>query len=243
MPFAPVVDLVGDHLAQDEQAPLELVVGLDVLAAADEHLHVHRLGRQHRRAERGVVARHLAPAEQHLALARHHVGIDVEDHLAPLRVARQKNVADGVMAGLGQVDAELGGLAREELVRDLHQNAGAVAGPWVGADRAAVLEVEQDLERVVDDLVGFAALDVGDEADPAGILFQRRIVESARRAGGTQCRAGIRLLRLRSAGPIREACRPHGTLLSFRNARNRVSAHPPRPRRRWTPRCGRNPSS
>ncbi len=243
MPVAPVVDLVGDHLAQDEEAPLEVVLGLDVVAAADEHLHVHRLGRQHRLTQRGVVARNLAPAEQHLALARRHVGIDVEDHFSPLRVARQEGMADGVMAGLGQIDAEFGGLAREELVRDLHQNAGAVAGARVGADRAAMLEVEQDFQRVVDNLVGFAAFDVGDEADPAGILFQRRIVESGGRAGRPQCCARIRLLRPRSAGPIRETCRPHGTILSFRNARNRVSAHPPCTRRRWTPRCGRNPAS
>ena len=66
-------------------------------------------------------------------------------------------------------------------MRDLHQNAGAVAGARIGADRAAMLEIAQDRERVVDDLVRLAALDVGDEADAAGILLERGIVKSLRR--------------------------------------------------------------
>ena len=44
----------------------------------------------------------------------------------------------------------------EELVRDLDQDAGAVAGQRVGADGAAVLEVLEDAERVLDDLVRLA---------------------------------------------------------------------------------------
>ena len=76
--------------------------------------------------------------------------------------------------GLGQREAEPVRLLGEELVRDLHQDAGAVAGARIGADRAAVLEVAQDGERVLDQLVRLAALDVGDEADAAGILVERR---------------------------------------------------------------------
>jgi hypothetical protein len=63
-------------------------------------------------------------------------------------------------------------------VRNLHQDAGAVAGARVGADRAAMLEIAENAERVGDDLVRFLALDIGDEADAAGILFQRGIVET-----------------------------------------------------------------
>jgi hypothetical protein len=63
-------------------------------------------------------------------------------------------------------------------VRNLHQDAGAVAGARVGADRAAMLEVAQNADRVGDDLVRLLALDIGDEADAAGILFQAEIVET-----------------------------------------------------------------
>ena len=41
-----------------------------------------------------------------------------------------------------------------------------------------MLEIEQDRQRVLDDLVRFAALDVGNKSDPAGILFQRRIEQA-----------------------------------------------------------------
>ena len=78
--------------------------------------------------------------------------------------------ADRVFAGRRAGEAELGQLLGEKLVRDLHQNAGAVAGARIGADRAAMFEIEQDRQRVFDDLVRFAALDVGNESDAAGIL-------------------------------------------------------------------------
>src|SRR6202043_1874793 len=100
-----------------------------------------------------------------------------------------EHVADRVRAGLGQGDAQLVRLALEEPVRRLHQDAGAVAGARVGADRAAVLEVEQDLQPVLDDAVRLAALDVGDEADPAGILLQRRIEQAARGRQGLMLKA------------------------------------------------------
>ena len=71
-------------------------------------------------------------------------------------------------------------------MRDLHEDAGAVAHARIGADRAAVLEIAENAQAVFDDLVRLAALDVGDEADAAGILVERRIVETLR-----ERRAGI----------------------------------------------------
>src|ERR1700745_863047 len=61
---------------------------------------------------------------------------------------------------------------------DLHKDAGPVPEARIGADRAAVLEVAENAERIGDDLMRLLALDVGDEADAAGILFQRGIVEA-----------------------------------------------------------------
>ena len=54
-------------------------------------------------------------------------------------------------------------------------------------------------------------------------IFERWIVESRRQSCRMHC--------------------PHDTILSFRNARDLVSAHPPRPRRRKAARRGRNSSS
>src|SRR5262249_8581121 len=50
----------------------------------------------------------------------------------------------------------------------------------IGADRAAVFEIAEDLQRVFDDLMRLAALDVGDETDAAGIFVVARIVETLR---------------------------------------------------------------
>ena len=42
-----------------------------------------------------------------------------------------------------------------------------------------MLEIEQNGEAVVDDLVRLASLEIGDEADAAGILVERGIVKAA----------------------------------------------------------------
>src|SRR5205807_3431532 len=39
-------------------------------------------------------------------------------------------------------------------------------------------EIAEDVERIGDDLMRLLALDVGDEADAAGVLLQRKIVEA-----------------------------------------------------------------
>ncbi len=175
------VDRRRDLLAQDVERALELVLGELSFSLSNENLHVEGLGRLHRFAERRIVDRHVAaPAEDFQAFLRRHLLEALAHDLAALGVARHEQNADAVLAGGGKLDAERLGLAGEELVRDLHQDAGAVAGARVGADRAAVLEVAEDLQRVGDDLVRLAALDVGDEADAAGILVEPRIVEPLR---------------------------------------------------------------
>ena len=175
---AALVDRLRDRLAQDVELALEIIVGLGGAVAADEHLHAGGFGRLDGDAERGVVGRHVAPAEQHQPLVLDLVGDDALDDVTPRRFLGHEQRADRVIAGLRQLEADLGGLAREEGVRDLHQDAGAVAGARVGADRAAMFEVAQDADRIRDDLMRFLALDVGDEADAAGILFEREVVKT-----------------------------------------------------------------
>ena len=103
-----------------------------------------------------VVDRHRAPAQELQAL----LADDAHPHALAVRaqplVLRHEEMADGVVAGLRQLDVERGALLREERVRDLDEDAGAVAGDRVGAHGAAVLEVLQDSERVLDHLVRLA---------------------------------------------------------------------------------------
>ena len=180
------VDDAGDGLAQDEQPALEMVAGLRRAAAADERLAVHRLagadGLLLRKA--GIVDRDAAPAEQHLALFRDHPFDDGFVVRAQVLVARHEDVGDAVLAGLGQREAEPPGLRLEEVVRNLHQHAGAVAHQRVGPHGAAMREVLEDPEAVFDDLVRLAPLQIGDEADAAGIAVPRPVVEAGMRGRG-----------------------------------------------------------
>src|SRR5262249_39099013 len=91
---------------------------------------------------------------------------------------RHEQVADRVLAGLRQREAERLALLGEERVRNLNEDSGAVAHAGVGAHRAAMLEVAEDLQRVLDDLMRLAAFDVGDETDAAGILVERGVVQT-----------------------------------------------------------------
>ena len=185
-PLVLAIDRRRDRLAQDVQLALEVVLAELLFPLSNEHLHVDGFGRRHRDAERRIVGRDIgAPAKQLEAFLRGDLFEGLAHHLAPLGVARHEQHADAVLAGLRQRDAERLRLAREELVRNLHQDAGAVAGARIGADRAAMLEIEQDGQRILHDLLGLPALDVGDEADAAGILGEGGIVEAVafRQAG------------------------------------------------------------
>ena len=80
----------------------------------------------------------------------------------------------------GRVDALLRHLLAEETVGNLHQHAGAVAHQRIGADGAAMRQVFEHEQAVLDDLVRLHALHMRDEADAAGIMLVARIVETLR---------------------------------------------------------------
>ena len=69
-------------------------------------------------------------------------------------------------------------LLAEEAVGNLHQHAGAVAHQRIGADGAAMRQVFEHEQAVLDDLVRLHALHLRDEADAAGIMLVARIIET-----------------------------------------------------------------
>ena len=91
---------------------------------------------------------------------------------------RQEHHADAVLAGRRQGESELGAFAAEELVRDLDQDARAVAGLRIAAAGAAMRQVDEDLNAFGDDVVRRLAVDVDDKADSAGVVLVARIVQS-----------------------------------------------------------------
>src|SRR5450756_2764337 len=101
---------------------------------------------------------------------------------APARVRfnRQEYHAHAVLAGRRQGEAQFGALADEELVRDLDQDASAVAGFRIAAAGAAMGQVDEHLYALDDNVVRFLTFNVGDEANSAGIVLMAGIVESLR---------------------------------------------------------------
>jgi hypothetical protein len=178
-------------LADDVELAFERIGHDHVGPAADEDLPDHRLLGAHRRAHRHLaVHRHVAPAEQHLAL-----GLDRTRQLLLAGQARsvflgQEDHADAVLAGRRQVDALRRHLGAVVLVRDLDQDARAVAHQLVGTHRTAVVQVLEDLQPLLDDAVRSHALDVGDEADAAGIVLVSRAVQAVGGGGGKFLAAG-----------------------------------------------------
>ena len=78
----------------------------------------------------------------------------------------------------GKLDASLAADFLVERVGHLQQDAGAIAGIGFAAAGAAVVEVLQYLDRLLEDPVRLVALDVDDETDSASIVFVARIVEA-----------------------------------------------------------------
>ncbi len=104
---------------------------------------------------------------------------------------REKNEPGAVAAGGRQREAEGRRHLAQKPVRHLHEDAGAVAGRRLAAAGAAMQEVDQDAQPLLDNGVRTAALDVDDEADAAGIVLVRRVVQAGGRGAiPAGCRPG-----------------------------------------------------
>ena len=92
-------------------------------------------------------------------------------------IHRKERGADRVAAMLRQVEADNGS---QERVRDLGEDAGAVAGVRLAALGATVLEVAQDREPAVDGAAARLAGHVGYEGDAARVVFVAAVIEPLR---------------------------------------------------------------
>ncbi len=167
-------------LAQAESQPVQLDAGLGVVTGDQQDTEVrHALqgGRADTRAFRRD--RHVAPAQHPKVL----LGGDLSHqlhHPAPLLgVGGQEGYPGGITVLPGRVRLRQFdvGLGAQQLVRQLEQDARAVAAGGLGTGGTAVLQVRERGQRVGDDAVGATAADVGDHGDTAGILFRSRVVQ------------------------------------------------------------------
>ena len=115
-----------------------------------------------------------APAQHALAFLGHDVAKNPFAFRALSGIVRQEHHADAVFAGARQGNFLLRRDFLEKGVRRLNQDARAVAGVDLTAARAAVIQVEQHLQRLPDNRVGFLPLHVDHETHAAGLVFKLR---------------------------------------------------------------------
>ncbi len=92
----------------------------------------------------------------------------------------QEDHAHAILAWRRQLDAAEGHFFAIELVGQLDQDAGAIAHQRVGTHRAAVIQVAQDQQTLLDDLVALAPLDVRHKTHAAGVVFVPRVIQTLR---------------------------------------------------------------
>ncbi len=122
--------------------------------------------------------RYRAPAEHRLTLGLHDL-FEAFFQLAALAgIARQEDQPAAIFARGGKRKAIAFGHALQKAVWNLQQDAGTVTRVDFAAAGAAMIQIAQYLDGLLQDAMRFAPLDVHDEADPAGIVLVGRVVKA-----------------------------------------------------------------
>ncbi len=155
--------LVGDALAKHVELALERLDAVHwllghrrsahSLAAADEYLANRGQSLAGDASARHRIVRHRAPSEHALSFFTNDALEHLLAGLAPDRVARQEDHSNAVLAKRRQSESEPVGLLDEKLVRNLHQDSGAVAGFGIASACPAMGQVVEDLDTLVDDVM------------------------------------------------------------------------------------------
>ena len=166
------VGLLLDGAAAHVQATLKGIAGGCVVRTAQEGLQDSRHAGAGRLAQVVRVDRHLAPKEQRhaglgAALLKHAAGI-----LYALVVLREEQHGHAIVALCRQNLAALLSLFTEKVMRNLEQDASAVAGVLLESRATAVLQVDQNGQCVVQDLVMALTVDIGKRADATCIVVE-----------------------------------------------------------------------
>ncbi len=230
-----LLDALADHV----ELPLERILVGAVARGADEDLPDLGQHGARERAGRLVVDRHAPPAEEHLAFLGDHLLEQRDARLRLLRLLGEEDHADAVGAGRRERDALGGALAAQKRIRHLDEDAGPVPGERVAAARAAMGQVLEDGEPLLDDVVRALALHVDHEADAARVALGPRIEEpaglgivharlsprahGARRSAARACRAARAQARRDGGRAARARCASRGRSWSRSALRRRAS--------------------
>ena len=173
------VDGVLHPLAQNEGAPLQRHWVDTGFRRGDEQLRDEGHGALGDQPEVAVVGRHRAPSEHRQPFLGRGVLHDGSGLGRVVGVGRQESETDRVAADVGQREAGPVRRGGQEAVRDLHQDAGAVAGVDLGARGTAVGQPFQDGQAAIDDVVAGTPVEIGHHADTTGVVLVCRVVEAS----------------------------------------------------------------
>src|SRR5699024_3737519 len=91
---------------------------------------------------------------------------------------RQEGNACGISLRAGQCDAFFGRYRLAKSVRDLHEDAGAIARISLCTCRAAMLQIDQGLDALVHDVAGSASMLIRDDCYTDRILLKIWVVQA-----------------------------------------------------------------
>jgi hypothetical protein len=118
------------------------------------------------------VHRHISPTQELQTLLADRVFNQLFATLAGVGSRRQEHIPGAVLPRFRKFDALNFADFTEEPVGHLHQNASPIPSFRVTPARPSMAQIYQHLERLGDNLVGLASLDVGDHPYAAAVVLQ-----------------------------------------------------------------------
>jgi hypothetical protein len=147
-------------------------------ASANEDVLKHRLCGAGAWTDQAIVCGHIAPAKQTLPFFFDDGRDEALDSVAVRFVVRQENQPCTIFARRWKRRRR----ARPQKgIRHLNEDAGAVAGVFLASARSAVLQIDQDLQRLLDNVVRPPPLDVHNETHATRVVFVGRVVQTLSR--------------------------------------------------------------
>ena len=181
-----------DPLAGAEGPPVEVKGAGDGHPGGRGHedLFDPGLGPPGRVTQGGVVDRHHPPPEDGQALLLGHRRQLAAGLGGGVGVLGEKSEPGGVPPRLGEGEAGVVGHVGQQAVRHLDQDARPVTGGHLCPRGPPVGQPLEHGQRLADQMVALSTLEVGHEADTAGVVLVRRVVEAAGGWGAARVRMG-----------------------------------------------------